>query len=63
MMRPVPAGQPRTIDVFDGDGRVLGSVRLPENRRLQGSGDGSVHLSRPDPLDFVWLERYELPVL
>ncbi|HSM09792.1 MAG TPA: hypothetical protein VLA33_12375 [Gemmatimonadota bacterium] len=61
--RHVAAGRPRTFDVLDPAGRRIGSVRLPEGRRLEGFGDDAVYLSRTDPLDFVWLERYGLPAL
>lgn len=61
--RHVAAGEPRTFDVLDQAGRRIGSVRLPEGRRLEGFADGAVYLSRTDPLDFVWLERYDLPAL
>ena len=63
LRRHVPAGQPQRYDVLDRSGRPLGSVRLPEGRSLEGFGDGHVYLSRTDDLDFVWLERYDLPVL
>lgn len=61
--RHVVAGEPRAFDVLDSVGRRIGSVRLPEGRRLEGFGDDAVYLSRTDPLDFVWLERYEVPAL
>lgn len=61
--RHVAAGEPRAFDVLDPAGRRLGSVRLPDGRRLEGFGAEAVYLSRTDPLDFVWLERYDLPVL
>ena len=61
--RHVPAGEPDRYDVLDERGRLLGSVQLPEGRTLEGFGDGHVYLSTTDDLDFVWLERYELPVL
>ncbi|MFW6088768.1 MAG: hypothetical protein ACODAB_03375 [Gemmatimonadota bacterium] len=61
--RHVAAGEPQTFDVLDSAGRRVGSVRLPEGRRLAGLGEDGVYLSRTDPLDFVWLERYDLPAL
>jgi hypothetical protein len=61
--RYVPAGEPRAFDVLDPAGRRIGAVRLPEGRHLLGFGDDAVYLGRTDPLDFVWLERYDLPAL
>jgi len=61
--RHVAAGEPPTFDVLAPDGRRIGSVRLPEGRRLEGLGEEAVYLSRTDPLDFVWLERYGPPAL
>ena len=61
--RHVPAGEPRAFDVLDPAGHRIGAVRLPESRHLLGFGDGAVYLGRTDPLDFVWLERYDLPAL
>ncbi len=58
-----PAGDPTLFDVFDGSGRRVGQVRLPEGRWLVGFGDGTLYLSRTDDLDFQWLERYPLPRL
>jgi sugar lactone lactonase YvrE len=63
LRRHVSAGEPPKYDILDDGGRLLGSVRLPEGRTLEGFGDGHVYLSTTDDLDFVWLERYELPVL
>jgi len=63
LRRHVSAGQPSQYDVLDGGGHLLGSVVLPEGRTLEGFGDGHIYLSSTDDLDFVWLERYELPVL
>ena len=59
--RHVLAGEPHTFDVLDEAGRRVGTVRLPADRRLEGFGSRSVYASRVDELDFVWLERYELP--
>lgn len=63
LRRHAPAGQAPLYDVLDASGRRLGSVRLPEGRTLEGLGDGDVYLSRTDDLDFVWLERYAMPIL
>ncbi len=61
--RHVPAGESPVFDIFDGSGRRVGQVRLPEGRSLIGFGDGTLYLSRTDDLDFHWLERYPLPRL
>lgn len=63
LLRHTEAGRPPTYDVLDMQGRRVGTVILPEDRTLEGFGDGSIYLSRTDDLDFVWLERYELPSL
>jgi len=63
LQRHTPAGQATLYDVLDASGHRVGSVRLPEGRTLQGFGDGDVYLSRTDDLDFVWLERYAMPML
>ena len=63
LLRYTEAGDPPTYDVLDMQGNRLGSVVLPEDRTLEGFGNGSIYLSRTDDLDFVWLERYELPTL
>ena len=63
LLRHTAAGEPPTYDVLDMQGRLLASVVLPEDRTLEGFGDGVVYLSRTDDLDFVWLEQYELPAL
>lgn len=63
LRRHAPAGQAPLYDVLDDAGRRLGSVRLPAGRTLEGFGDGDVYLSRTDDLDFVWLERYAMPIL
>jgi len=63
LRRYAPAGRAPLYDVLDPSGNRLGSVRLPEDRNLEGFGDGEVYLSRTDDLDFVWLERYAMPSL
>ncbi len=63
LRRHSPAGHATLYDVLDASGHRIGSVRLPEGRTLQGFGDGDVYLSRTDDLDFVWLERYAMPML
>jgi hypothetical protein len=63
LLRHTAAGEPPTYDILDMQGQFLGSVILPEDRTLEGFGDGSVYLSRSDDLDFVWLERYDMPAL
>lgn len=61
--RSVPAGERPTVDVFDGDGRLCGSVVLPIERTVVGFGRNAVYLARTDELGFQWLERYDRPEL
>lgn len=63
LQRHVAAGEPTRYDVLDASGRRIGIVHLPADRSLEGFGDGAVYLSRSDELDFVWLEKYDLPRL
>jgi len=50
---PVPA-----IDVFDQRGTLVSHVKLPENRRVIGFGNGVVYLAHTDSDDLQWLEKY-----
>jgi hypothetical protein len=65
VQRWLPAEEPPQMDVFDGEGRRLGSVELPLGRELigfgtTGSGDPAVYLVKTDEFDLKWLERYRL---
>jgi hypothetical protein len=65
VQRWLPPDQDPRMDVFDGEGRKLGSVDLPADRQLIGFGttaDGTpaVYLVRTDEFDLKWLERYRL---
>jgi len=53
--RPVP-----TYDVFDGSGRLVERIALPERTRLAGFGRGVAYLARADEDDLLWLGRYSL---
>jgi hypothetical protein len=54
------ADAPPTYDVFDGEGRLVRQVILPESRELVAFGDGVVYVVRIDEFDLQWLEKYEL---
>lgn len=61
--RWLPSDENPLFDVFDGEGVKIGSVTLPENRRLIGfgttdAGAPAVYLVRTDEFDLKWLERY-----
>lgn len=55
------AGEPWRYDLFDPAGRLVASVRMPEDRRVVGMGATSVYLARFDADDLQYLERYALP--
>lgn len=46
-------------DIFDGNGRRVKQLVLPEGRQLIGFGEGAVFLIRTDDDDLQWVERYE----
>ncbi|MGD8279397.1 MAG: hypothetical protein PVH00_15270 [Gemmatimonadota bacterium] len=48
------------FDVFDGAGRRVARVRLPEGRQVVGFGRGSLYAVRIDEVDLQWLERYDI---
>ncbi len=54
------AGSPPVYDVFDQQGERIGTVTLPEGRRVAGFGRGTVYLSFGDEFDLQYLERYRL---
>jgi hypothetical protein len=56
--RYVAHGQPEAFDVFDGAGRRIKQVVLPEGRELVGLGRGTLYAVRVDENDLQWLERY-----
>lgn len=58
--RYVRVGDQPLFDVFDGNGRKRGELRLPVGRQIVGFGDGTVYLARIDEDDLCWLERYRL---
>jgi streptogramin lyase len=55
------AGSPRTYDVFDGSGRLVRRVRLPDGQRVIGFDDHTVFAVRVDDLGLNWLELYRRP--
>jgi hypothetical protein len=48
------------FDVFDGDGKLVKRILLPEGREVVGFGVGVVYLVRIDEFDLQWLEKYQL---
>jgi hypothetical protein len=59
--REQQAATPALYDVFDRQGRLVGSVRFPAGRRLIGSGRSALYVARTDDSDLQYLERYALP--
>jgi len=57
--RHVKAGSLLEYDVFDGKGRPVQTVVLPEQGRVVGFGKGVVFVARSDEYDLQWLERYQ----
>ena len=57
-----PAGEPRTLDVFDRSGVRIGEVSLPLDRQLLGFGAGGdvAYLVRKDGFDLRWVELYRI---
>ena len=58
--RFLAANEPPTFDIFNGAGRLVRRVILPEARELVGFGDGVIYLARIDEFDLQWLEKYRL---
>lgn len=57
--RHVPAGTPRTFDVFGADAKIKRQIVLPEGRRLAGFGaKGAIYLIHVDEFDLQTFERY-----
>lgn len=55
-------GEPRTHDVFDGTGRLVGQVTLPARRVLLGFGAAALYAAEVDEDGQYTLERYRLPL-
>jgi len=51
---------PPTFEIFDPKGVRIGTVQLPEGRRLIGFGDGTIYVVKIDEVDLRWLERYRV---
>jgi hypothetical protein len=47
-----------SYDVFDGAGKLVGSVTLRPKSRVAGFGKGTVYVVRSDEDDLQYLERY-----
>ena len=58
--RWMQADSPPTFEIFDPQGVRVGTVQLPEGRRLIGFGDGTIYVVRIDEVDLRWLERYRV---
>lgn len=64
VVRYQPLTEPRPlIGVFDGSGRRIAQVRLPEGREVIGVGRRGLWAVRVDELGLQWLERYDIPVM
>ncbi|HJR34817.1 MAG TPA: hypothetical protein VJ817_07715 [Gemmatimonadales bacterium] len=59
--RSMPAGSPRTWDVFDASGRITLRVVLPAGRRLLAVGGAGLYLAAVNADGLEALERYQLP--
>jgi hypothetical protein len=59
--RSMPAGAPRTWDVFDASGRITLRVVLPPGRRLLAIGRAGLYLAAANADGLEALERYQLP--
>ncbi len=57
-----PAGRPALYDVFNDQGALVASVRLPASRQIVGMGAASVYVAAIDEDDLQRLERYALPL-
>lgn len=65
MERWLPADRAPQMNVFDGDGGMMGTVDLPERRQLIGfgstaEGEPAAYLVRTDEFDLKWLEVYRI---
>jgi len=63
--RWLPASRAPQMNVFDGDGGMMGTVDLPERRQLIGfgstaEGEPAAYLVRTDEFDLKWLELYRI---
>ncbi len=64
VLRTRPAGDRLpTYDVFDGAGRVVRRVAMPEGTAIVGFGARSVYLTRRDADDLLYLQRFDVPEL
>ncbi len=59
--RHVEAGAVSTYDVFDREGRRVGTVTLDPGKRVIGFGTGVVYVVAYDEFDLNYLERYAMP--
>jgi hypothetical protein len=59
--RSMPAGAPRTWDVFDASGRITLRVVLPPGRRLLAVGRAGLYLAAVNADGLEALERHQLP--
>lgn len=57
-----PAGRPALYDIFNDQGVLVSSVRLPANRIVVGVGATSLYVAHINDDDLQLLERYALPL-
>ena len=60
LTRVLRLGTGDEIDVFDGRGRLIGKISLPEGTRLVGFGKNFVYVARTDADDLQYLQRYPI---
>jgi hypothetical protein len=60
--RHVEAGADATYDLFDRQGKRVGTITLANNRRVIGFGAGTVYVVSYDEVDLSHLERYAIPM-
>lgn len=56
------AGAPSTYDVFDRQGRRVGTVELAPGKRVVGFGRDAAYVVAFDEFDLNYLEKYRLPM-
>jgi hypothetical protein len=60
VLRSGAAGSDPIVDLFDRQGEWIGSITLPQGRRVVGFGTETVFLAHSDEFGLSWLERYRI---